>query len=63
MAEERDALKKTLGSEARLKTLIKRELNDVVAAHGDARRSPLMIAGIGQVRRGFIGSSDSAQER
>ncbi|MBL6897694.1 MAG: DNA topoisomerase IV subunit A, partial [Luminiphilus sp.] len=43
LAEERDALKKTLGSEARLKTLIKRELNDVVAAHGDARRSPLMI--------------------
>ena len=43
LADERDALKKTLGSEARLKTLIKRELNDVVAAHGDARRSPLMI--------------------
>ncbi len=43
LAAERDALKKTLGSEARLKTLIKRELNDVVAAHGDARKSPLMI--------------------
>jgi len=43
LAAERDALKKTLGSEARLKTLIKRELNDVVAVHGDARKSPLMI--------------------
>jgi topoisomerase-4 subunit A len=42
LVAERDALKKTLGSEARLKTLIKRELNDVVAAHGDARRSPLV---------------------
>ena len=43
LAAERDALKKTLGSEARLKTLIKRELNNVVATHGDARKSLLMI--------------------
>ena len=43
LAAERDALKKTLGSDARLKALIKRELNEVVAAHGDARKSPLMV--------------------
>ena len=41
LSEERDALKKTLGSDARLKTLIKRELKAVVDTHGDARRAPL----------------------
>ena len=41
LAEERDTLKKTLGSDARLKTLIKRELRAVVEVHGDARRAPL----------------------
>ena len=41
LAEERDGLKKTLGSDARLKTLIKRELKAVVDAHGDTRRSPI----------------------
>ena len=41
LAEERDTLKKTLGSDARLKTLIKRELKAVVEVHGDARRAPL----------------------
>ena len=41
LAEERDTLKKTLGSDVRLKTLIKRELKAVVEAHGDSRRSPL----------------------
>ena len=43
LAEERDSLKKTLGSDARLKTLIKRELKAVVEAHGDARRAPLEV--------------------
>jgi topoisomerase-4 subunit A len=43
LAEERDMLKKTLGSDARLKTLIKRELKAVVEAHGDARRAPLEV--------------------
>ena len=42
LAEERDVLKKTLGSDARLKTLIKRELKAVVDAHGDSRRTPLV---------------------
>ena len=41
LAEERDGLKKTLGSDARLKTLIKRELKAVVDAHGDDRRAPI----------------------
>ena len=41
LAEERDMLKKTLGSDARLKTLMKRELKAVVEAHGDARRAPI----------------------
>jgi topoisomerase-4 subunit A len=41
LAEERDSLKKTLGSDARLKTLIKRELKAVVDAHGDSRRTPI----------------------
>jgi len=41
LAEERDGLKKTLGSDARLKTLIKRELKAVVETHGDDRRAPL----------------------
>ena len=42
LAEERDGLKKTLGSDSRLKTLIKRELKAVVDQHGDSRRSPLV---------------------
>ena len=41
LAEERDSLKKTLGSDSRLKTLMKRELKAVVDAHGDSRRAPL----------------------
>ena len=41
LAEERDSLKKTLGSDARLKTLIKRELKAVVDAHGDSRCAPI----------------------
>jgi len=40
--EERDTLEKTLGSDARMKTLIKKELKAVVEAHGDERRSPLV---------------------
>jgi topoisomerase-4 subunit A len=42
LAEERDGLKKMLGSDARLKTLMKRELNAVVETHGDERRTPLI---------------------
>ena len=42
LAEERDQLKKTLGSAARLKTLIKKELTAVAKKFGDDRRSPLV---------------------
>jgi topoisomerase-4 subunit A len=38
---ERDQLEKLLGSEARLKTLIRKELQAVAETYGDARRSPL----------------------
>jgi len=42
LAAERDSLELTLGSETRLKTLIKKELIAVAEAHGDDRRSPLV---------------------
>ncbi|MEM1110729.1 MAG: DNA topoisomerase IV subunit A [Pseudomonadota bacterium] len=42
LAAERDALEKTLGSAARLKTLIKKELLAVAEEFGDERRSPLV---------------------
>jgi len=42
LAAERDAIQKTLGSDARLKTLIKKELLAVAEEFGDARRSPLV---------------------
>ncbi|MDG1066271.1 MAG: DNA topoisomerase IV subunit A [Luminiphilus sp.] len=42
LADERDDLEKTLGSDARLKTLIKKELESVANDHGDDRRSPIV---------------------
>ena len=41
LQEERDQLQKTLGSSARLKTMIKKELIAVAEKYGDDRRSPL----------------------
>ncbi len=41
LAAERDKLEQTLGSDARLKTLIKKELIAVAEEYGDDRRSPL----------------------
>lgn len=41
LQQERDQLQKVLGSEARLKTLIKKELLAVAEKFGDDRRSPL----------------------
>jgi topoisomerase-4 subunit A len=38
---EREHLEKLLGSDARLKTLIRKELQAVAESYGDARRSPL----------------------
>ena len=42
LGEERDWLQKTLGSEARMKTLIRRELAAAAEQYGDARRSPMV---------------------
>ena len=41
LAEEKTDLEKTLGSKARMRTVIKKELLAVAEAYGDARRSPL----------------------
>jgi topoisomerase-4 subunit A len=43
LQQERDQLEKILGSEARLKTLIKKELLEVAEKYGDERRSPLVV--------------------
>ena len=43
LQEERDQLQKVLGSEARLKSLIKKELLAVAEKYGDERRSPLAV--------------------
>jgi topoisomerase-4 subunit A len=45
LQQERDQLQKVLGSETRLKTLIKNELLAVAEKYGDARRSPLVVRG------------------
>lgn len=42
LAKERDEIEKILGSDARLKTLIKNELKAVADEFGDARRSPIV---------------------
>ncbi|CAH0991678.1 DNA topoisomerase 4 subunit A [Sinobacterium norvegicum] len=42
LSRERDMIEKILGSEARLKTLVKKELIAAAAAYGDDRRSPLV---------------------
>jgi topoisomerase-4 subunit A len=42
LEQERDQLQKTLGSAARLKTLIRKELQAVAEQFGDDRRSPLV---------------------
>src|SRR5690606_3966777 len=41
LARERDELEKILGSEARLKTLAKKELLAAAEQYGDPRRSPI----------------------
>jgi len=42
LAAEREQLEKTLGSEARLKTLVKKELRRDAEEYGDQRRSPIV---------------------
>ena len=42
LAKEKAELEKLLGSKARLKTLIKKELKAIIEEHGDERRSPIV---------------------
>jgi topoisomerase-4 subunit A len=42
LQKEREWLEKTLGSDARMKTLMKKELTAIAEKFGDARRSPLV---------------------
>ena len=42
LSKERDEIKKLLGSDSRLKTLMKKELKEVAEEYGDDRRSPLV---------------------
>lgn len=42
LEQERQSIEQTLGSDARLKTLIKKELQAVADKHGDERRSPIV---------------------
>ncbi|MBX2826071.1 MAG: DNA topoisomerase IV subunit A [Gammaproteobacteria bacterium] len=42
LREERDGLQATLGSDRRMKTLIKKELKEDIATYGDERRSPIV---------------------
>jgi len=42
LAEERDHLQSILGSERRLKTLVKKELKEDIELYGDDRRSPII---------------------
>jgi topoisomerase-4 subunit A len=51
LSDERDELEKILGSQTRLKTLIKKELLADAEAYGDARRSQLVERGAAQAQR------------
>lgn len=42
LAKERDKLQATLGSETRMKTLVKKELKEDIELYGDERRSPII---------------------
>jgi len=42
LEQERDALQATLGSERRMKTLVKKELKEDIELYGDDRRSPII---------------------
>jgi len=42
LAQERDDLQTTLGSERRMKTLVKKELKEDIEQYGDERRSPIV---------------------
>ncbi|MCO7227417.1 DNA topoisomerase IV subunit A [Pleionea sp. CnH1-48] len=45
LEKERELLEKTLGSERRMKTLLKKEIKEAAKEYGDERRSPLVERG------------------
>jgi topoisomerase-4 subunit A len=45
LAKERDQLEQILGSNTKLKNLVKKELQEVAKQYGDARRSPIVVRG------------------
>ncbi|MAD46356.1 MAG: DNA topoisomerase IV subunit A [Oceanospirillaceae bacterium] len=45
LEKERESLEKTLGSERRMKTLIKKEITADAEQYGDERRSPVVVRG------------------
>ena len=49
LAKERDELEKILGSEARLTTLIKKEMLEDAEKYGDERKSPLVVRAEAQI--------------
>ncbi len=49
LAQERDKLQQTLDSETKLKSLVKKELEQDVEKYGDARRSPIVVREQAQV--------------
>ncbi len=46
LSKEKEQLEKTLGSNARMKTLVKKELLNIADKHGDPRRSQLIERGV-----------------
>lgn len=48
LREERDGLQATLGSERRMKTLVKKELKEDIDTYGDERRSPIVARAAAQ---------------
>ena len=49
LADERDTLEETLGSDTKLKTLVRKELAEDAKLYGDARLSPIVIREAAQV--------------
>ena len=48
LAKERDEIESVLGSKTRMKTLIRKELEEIAVEHGDVRRSPIKEREIAQ---------------
>jgi topoisomerase-4 subunit A len=48
LGQERDSIQKILGSDARMKTLVRKELQEDAEAYGDARRTPIVARAAAQ---------------